>query len=918
MLSAVVNTSDRLHDTLDFDLDGRANALSDGILALRYMFGVRGEALVRGATSSRAESALSPAMAEEVLSQAQQVGMFDVDADGRVNALTDGILILRHLFGVSGDTLVHGAVAPRGARIQPDAVASFLDGFMPGAPGMVTIDLSSDSDTGSSDSDNITNDPTPSILVHANAGATVRLLVDGVSVAERVAGASGELEFTLSALADGTHVVTATASDAARAAAASSVPLTIEVDTAAPVVTIEGVTPGIQRDGITVSNNPRPSVAISVTGQLTDGAVAILDAARDDDMEFSFSNPEAIGVAVTEVVRTAGTLKPSGALPSGVYGLRARVFDPAGNEGISATLPVMIYAPLDEYVNTPDPSYEVVLPPEREIRGDGYTAYSIRMYSQTWRTEAEVNLPRWPHWVTIIVPDVVTSTTAFLAIDGGNNLSGPPSPNRDAFQLAVAAAIASSSISVHLSTVPNELVTFTYDSYSSRTEDEIIAYTFDRYLAPGDDQWPLLLPMVKSAVRAMDTAQAFVPTIPGRGLQIDDFVVSGASKRGWTTWLTGAIDPRVRAIVPAVFDALNLDDQLVHHHRAYKASTVALIEGYAIEIQDYINANIHTRTGTPEGEALRLIVDPYEYRDRLTLPKYIVVATGDEFFVSDSAQFYFHDLLGQKYLRYVPGTGHNLNLDAIVNGAAFYSALVARETLPEFTWTVESDTSIRVQTTPGAQVIVKLWQAHQPKSRDFRNYGGFGPDGIGGDPAPTWSSSVLVSQGNGTYVGQVLRPATGARAFLVELTYSRGLDNLPLVFTTEVVVAESLALKAILDGAPGARSALVSGRTVAASDATSLPLDASSLPDLSGAHQSSVTILSEELPPTRALSGVARQRALVRHGVPDLQNSAAGLGADVLFDSSADGDGPDWLADAQAQAAGDEWLDLMASDHIAL
>lgn len=57
--------------------------------------------------------------------------------------------------------------------------------------------------------------------------------------------------------------------------------------------------------------------------------------------------------------------------------------------------------------------------------------------------------------------------------------------------------------------------------------------------------------MVQSVVAAMDAVQSYTSS---RGREIGSFVVTGASKRGWTTWLTAAIDERVKAIIPMVYD----------------------------------------------------------------------------------------------------------------------------------------------------------------------------------------------------------------------------------------------------------------------------------------------------------------------------------------------------------------------------
>src|SRR6476660_2512991 len=73
---------------------------------------------------------------------------------------------------------------------------------------------------------------------------------------------------------------------------------------------------------------------------------------------------------------------------------------------------------LDRYVAKPDPTYSYKL--VRTIPGDGYTVAVIRMTSQTWLTPQEVDHPVWEHWMTVIRPEAVTSSTALLFLGGGS------------------------------------------------------------------------------------------------------------------------------------------------------------------------------------------------------------------------------------------------------------------------------------------------------------------------------------------------------------------------------------------------------------------------------------------------------------------------------------------------------------------
>ncbi len=428
---------------------------------------------------------------------------------------------------------------------------------------------------------------------------------------------------------------------------------------------------------------------------------------------------------------------------------------------------------LDRYVAKPDASYEYSL--VNTIPSAGVTTYIIELTSQTWRTAQEVDKPIWKHWLQIIVPDNVVSDTALLIISGGSNTqSEPTQPNIDALNFA----LATNQVAVHLPTVPSEPLLFSDESFP-RSEDEIIAYSYDKFLDGGDEEWPLLLPMVKSAVRAMDTAQDFLAANSEQNVAIEDFFVTGASKRGWTTWLTAAADPRVSGIVPAVIDVLNTEQSIMNHRENYAGVTQGIIGGYAESIHDYTELGIFDRFDTTRGRELAAIVDPYSYLDRLTMPKYLLNSAGDQFFTPDSSQFYIDDLLGPTYLRYFPNTGHGLDSNAPVAAATFVALVDAGVPLPEFDWTVEGvgQNVIRVDTVD-APFQVNLWQATNPNSLDFRiDY--FGPG---------WSSTRIFDQGGGEYVGSVPLPATGGTAFFVELRYF--VAGQVMTFTTEARIAK--------------------------------------------------------------------------------------------------------------------------------
>ena len=421
---------------------------------------------------------------------------------------------------------------------------------------------------------------------------------------------------------------------------------------------------------------------------------------------------------------------------------------------------------LDRYVAAPDPAYAWTVSKTLPA-GAGVTGTLIDLTSQRWLTEAEVEQPLWKHWLVVVTPDQVTSDIGFLFISGGRNDRNPPAA---AAPWLAQIARDTGTVVAELRMVPNQPVIFKDDpTKKPRTEDDFIAYTWDKFLKTGDDRWPARLPMTKSAVRAMDALTAFAASAPGGSHKVGRFVVGGASKRGWTTWATAAVDNRVIAIVPAVIDLLNVEPSFVHHYRAYGKWSDA--------VDDYVNQGIMDWMGTPQFRALMKIEEPYEYRERLTMPKLLLNATGDQFFLPDSSQFYFDRLRGEKHLRYVANTGHAIDKsDALETLQAFYTSIVKGTPRPEFTWTFEKDGAIKVVAKQLPESVM-LWKATNPDARNFRH------DVIG----PAYTSTALTPSGPNTWIGRVPKPEKGWTAYFVELTFPSG-GKYPLKLSTAVRV----------------------------------------------------------------------------------------------------------------------------------
>ncbi|MBK9139820.1 MAG: PhoPQ-activated pathogenicity-like protein PqaA type [Verrucomicrobia bacterium] len=391
---------------------------------------------------------------------------------------------------------------------------------------------------------------------------------------------------------------------------------------------------------------------------------------------------------------------------------------------------------LEDYVRQPDKSFNWKRTRQTQLK-EGGTLTHLELISQTWRGQF------WSHHLLVYRPPVVRHPDAALLVISGGGYNAPAEKEVLLFQPAADRAGA---LLAFLNKVPNQPL------YDGRTEDALIAYTFNEFLKSGDTTWPALFPMVKSAVRAMDTVSAF--TRAEWDQPVKRIAVTGASKRGWTTWLTAAVDRRVFGIAPMVIDVLNMRDQLLWAEKVYGRQSE--------EISDYTQLNLHLRMDDPPMKKLRSWVDPYSYRARYTLPKLLLLGTNDAYWTVDSLRHYWSDLPEPKLVFQTPNAGHDLagGRDAVLTLAAWLQMLLDQQPLPRIEWRITetpAGATMRATTTVPARRAL-AWLADSA-DRDFRD--------------ERWSSRDLPLTSDGREAElAVARPGAGYRAYLIEFVFA--------------------------------------------------------------------------------------------------------------------------------------------------
>nr|WP_321485996.1 PhoPQ-activated protein PqaA family protein [uncultured Draconibacterium sp.] len=395
---------------------------------------------------------------------------------------------------------------------------------------------------------------------------------------------------------------------------------------------------------------------------------------------------------------------------------------------------------LKSYLNNGDTSFKWEI--RDKLKTNGVTLYRVIFTSQKWRDLI------WKHELTIMVPDELKYKDALLFVTGGRVKNGEPNIHKwDKSEIVMFSqiAITNKAITAILWQTPNQPI------FDGKTEDEIISYTFHNFQSDHDYSWPLLFPMVKSAVRAMDAVQEFAKA--ELKSKVNEFVVSGASKRGWTTWLTGASDPRVKAIGPMVIDMLNMNVNIPYHKTAWGE--------YSIQIEDYVKLGVAQQVGSEEGTALVKMVDPYSYRKALTMPKMIFNGTNDEYWPVDAMKNYIDSIPGDNHLCYVPNAGHGLGdkTKALTTLSAFFGEAINGSKHPKCDYTIdEANGKVTLTIKTDAKMLkgVVLWSA-ESDDRDIRD--------------ETWVEKSLGEKGKKEVKATLDYPESGFKAFYVDLKY---------------------------------------------------------------------------------------------------------------------------------------------------
>ncbi|EPD4307343.1 PhoPQ-activated protein PqaA family protein [Salmonella enterica] len=404
----------------------------------------------------------------------------------------------------------------------------------------------------------------------------------------------------------------------------------------------------------------------------------------------------------------------------------------------------------------------------------GVMLQRFNLNSQTWSPQGVVSPERWQNGVDIYIPDSAREKNALVVINNGSNNNGsgtPVAPTNFNEEELSRIAIATRTVVISVSNVPNQVL-----SYQGVTtplgEDNSVAYSWKLFI--GDthkyQDASLHIPMAASVSQAFRLAKKELTQ-----QNINKFIVTGASKRGWAAWLTALSDPDVGAVVPFAMDLLNTQKSLEHMYQSYG-------KNWPVAFYPYYNQGIDQQVGTDKFARLMRLEDPLTYLntdmgDRLKIDKYIINASGDDFYVPDNSHFYYGLLPGSKSLRVVPNSTHNGILSVAEQSLiTFVNRFQEKQKLPEITENVQSrgdgkkELVVNFSEKP---VAILQWTARNPAGRDFR----YACD-IKYNSVP-----VSLATGDNTLSISLTTPDSGWQATYIEATFTDG-----YVATTQVYI----------------------------------------------------------------------------------------------------------------------------------
>ncbi|AJJ63594.1 PhoPQ-activated pathogenicity-related family protein [Yersinia aldovae] len=434
-----------------------------------------------------------------------------------------------------------------------------------------------------------------------------------------------------------------------------------------------------------------------------------------------------------------------------------------------------------------------------------------QLTSQNWSPGNLVSPAAWQHEVEVFIPETSTSKRALVVINNGTNHGtatiSPSAPTDFSIDTLQAIARATNTVVVSVSTVPNQYLEYQADGEPLK-EDYSVARSWALFMDAPEARsiLPLHVPMAAAISQAMTMVQQELPD-----KALSGFMVTGLSKRGWATWLTAIAEPRVEGIVPFVIDLLDTRVALEHMYQSYGGN-------WPIAFTPYYQQEIDKKLDSTGFAKLMQISDPLqylgtEYQSRLDIPKYIINASGDDFYVPDNTDFYYDKLPNSKALRVAPNTSHyGIKAFSEQSLITFVNRFQQSIPMPQLNSSIGMKDKVQTLTVSLSEVPEKvlLWTAINPHARDFRyacdvRYNAF-------PLAVTPSNTLEVA---------LSAPATGWQATFIEATFSDG-----FVATTPVYISPKEVYPTTAPPEGGAACKTLPGRKLTAAVADVAEIDA--------------------------------------------------------------------------------------------